>query len=175
MSQTKPVKHDYSTWYLKQQAAEAIGISTKQLDRWANEKRLQRVKWRRPAGGPVLNVYHPGDVDRLAQSRNQVGAFVLPDDDPPATNGAHAVAVQKPSGEQFLEALAAAVMSQTSQTYQAVRLAERIYLTIGEAVEYTGLGAGYLRRQVAVGNLDLVKGAGPHGADVLRRKDLDKL
>ena len=66
-------------------------------------------------------------------------------------------------------------MSQTSQTHQPVRLAERIYLTIGEAVEYTGLGAGYLRRQVAVGNLDLVKGAGPHGADVLRRKDLDKL
>ena len=177
MSQTKPVKHDYSTWYLKQQAAEAIGISTKQLDRWANEKRLQRVKWRRPAGGPVLNVYHPGDVDRLAQSRHQVGAFVLPDGDPPATNGAHAVAVRQPSGEQFLEALAAAVsvMSQTSQTYQPVRLAERIYLTIGEAVEYTGLGARYLRRQVAVGNLDLVKGAGPHGADVLRRKDLDKL
>ena len=177
MSQTKPVKHDYSTWYLKQQAAEAIGISTKQLDRWANEKRLQRVKWRRPAGGPVLNVYHPGDVDRLAQSRNQVGAFVLPDGDPPATNGAHAVAVRQPSAEQFLEALATAVsgMSRMSETCQTVRLAERVYLTIGEAVEYTGLGSVYLRRQVAVGNLDLVKGAGPHGADVLRRADLDKL
>ena len=130
-----------------------------------------------PAGGPVLNVYHPGDVDRLAQSRNQVGAFVLPDGDPPATNSAHAVAVRQPSAEQFLEALATAVsgMSRMSETCQTVRLAERIYLTIGEAVEYTGLGSVYLRRQVAVGNLDLVKGAGPHGADVLRRADLDKL
>ena len=180
MSHPMPAKHDYSTWYVKQQAAEAIGISTKQLDRWANEKRLQRVKWKRPGGGPVLNVYHPGDVDRLAQSRHQMGAFVLPDGDPPATNGAngeHALAVRQPSGEQFLEALAAAVsgMSQTSQTHQPVRLAERIYLTIGEAVDYTGLGSAYLRRQIAVGNLERVKGGGPHGADVLRRKDLDKL
>jgi excisionase family DNA binding protein len=56
-----------------------------------------------------------------------------------------------------------------------VRLAERLYLTIGEASEYTGLGIGYLRRQIAEQRLKLVKGAGPHRADVLRRVDLEKL
>ena len=161
----------------KQQAADTLAVSTKQIERWANDKRLQCGKWKRPEGGPVIVVYHPADIERIAQDRNPgLEPFVLPAAaaGPKPTNGAVAV---RPPAEQFLEALAAAVsgMSQTSQTHQAVRLAERIYLTIGEAVEYTGLGAGYLRRQVTVGNLDLVKGAGPHGADVLRRKDLDKL
>ena len=41
MSETMTKSTDYSTWYVKQQAAEAIGISTKQIDRWANDKRLQ--------------------------------------------------------------------------------------------------------------------------------------
>lgn len=181
---------DYSTWMTKQQAADTLAVSTKQIERWANDKRLQCGKWKRPEGGPAIVVYHPADIERIAQDRNPgVEAFVLPavegiakvrtlaNAGPKPTNGAHALAVLQPSGEQLLEALAATVsgMSQTSQTHHPVRLAERIYLTIGEAVDYTGLGSAYLRRQIAVGNLDLVKGAGPHGADVLRRKDLDKL
>ncbi len=155
-------------------------MSTKQIERWANDKRLQCGKWKRPEGGPAIVVYHPADIERIAQDRNSgVEPFVLPAAaaGPQPTNGGHALAVRQPSGEQFLQALAAAVsgMSQTSQTHQPVRLAERIYLTIGEAVDYTGLGSAYLRRQIAVGNLERVKGGGPHGADVLRRKDLDKL
>jgi hypothetical protein len=42
-----------------------IGISTKQLNRWVEEKRIQRAKWKRPGGGPWINVYHREDVDRL--------------------------------------------------------------------------------------------------------------
>lgn len=76
-----------------------------------------------------------------------------------------------------MQALAAAVgaTSQTSQKRAEVRLAERLYLTIGEAAEYTGLGVGHLRRQIAEGRIELGKGAGPRGADVLRRADLVKL
>ena len=48
---TKP---DYSTWLTKQQAADAIGVSTKQIERWTQEKRLQVAKWKRPEGGPRL-------------------------------------------------------------------------------------------------------------------------
>jgi excisionase family DNA binding protein len=56
-----------------------------------------------------------------------------------------------------------------------VRLAERLYLTIAEAAELTGLGVGYLRRQIAAGKLNLLKGSGPHGADLVKRADLVKL
>ena len=173
-------KPDYSGWPTKQQAAAAISVSTKQIERWAQEKRLQVAKWKRPEGGPAIVVYHPKDVERIARERNpNAEPFVLPaaNDEKPAADTGKAVAVRQPGAEQFVQAIAAAVsgMSQTSQNHPGVRLAERLYLTMGEAADYTGLGTGYLRRQIAEGRIELVKGAGPRGASVLRRKDLETL
>jgi excisionase family DNA binding protein len=76
-----------------------------------------------------------------------------------------------------MQAIIAAVenSSQKSKNTSEVRLAERLYLTIAEAAELTGLGVGYLRRQIAAGKLNLLKGSGPHGADLVKRADLVKL
>ena len=173
-------KTDYSTWMTKQQAADSLAVSTKQIERWANDKQLQSAKWKRPEGGPAIAVYHPADVERMAQDRNpDAEPFVLPTEaaDRKPTNGTHAVAVRQPSPEQFLQAIAAAVAgaSQTSQTQRRVSLSEQLYLTIPEAADFTGLGVGYVRRLVTDRKLALVKGAGPRRADVLRRVDLEKL
>jgi hypothetical protein len=177
-----PKTPDYSTWLTKQQAADALAMSTKQIERWAQDKRLQCAKWKRPGGGPAIVVYHPADIERIARDRNpDAEPFVLPAAaaaEKPAVNGSHAIALRQQSPAEVLQAFAAAFRdaSQTSQTgVGSVRLAERLYLTIGEASEYTGLGIGYLRRQIAEQKLELVKGAGPHRADVLRRADLEKL
>jgi hypothetical protein len=102
---------------------------------------------------------------------------VLPAEVPATGNGAngtHAV-VRRPAAEEFLQAITAAVAGaiQTSGTCP-VRLADRLYLTVPEAAELTGLGVGF-RRQIADGKLELVKGAGPRRADVLRRSELEKL
>ena len=51
---TKP---DYSTWLTKQQAAAAIGVTTKTIERRAGAWRLHKARWRRPDGGPTLTVY----------------------------------------------------------------------------------------------------------------------
>jgi hypothetical protein len=172
---------DYSTWLTKQQAAQIIGASTKQLERWAQSKRLQSKLWKRPEGGPKIVVYHPGDVEQLAHERNsdESEPFVLPAaaEEKPKVNGSHAIAVRQPPAGEFLQTLAAAIAgaSQTSETRLGLRLAERLYLTIPEAAEFTGLGVGYLRRQIAERKLELVKGAGPRRADVLRRTELEKL
>jgi excisionase family DNA binding protein len=170
---------DYSTWMTKQQAADSLAVSSKQIERWANDKRLQCAKWKRPEGGPTIAVYHPADVERIAHDRNpDAEPFVLSAAaDRKPMNGTPAIAVRQPSAEQFLQAVAAAVSgaSQTSQTHGGGRLAERLYPTIGEAAEYTGLGVGYLRRLITERKLELVKGAGPHRADVLPRADLEKL
>lgn len=175
-------KPDYSTWLTKAQAAEAIGVSTKTIEKFADDGKLQQTEWKRPEGGPRIVVYHPRDVERLRKERNpDAPAFVLPmltDDKPASSSKAVAVRRQQPSPEQFIQILAAAVgaSQSTSQTSQKqVRLAERLYLTVDQAAEYTGLGVSYIRRQVAEGRLKPAKGAGPHGADVLRRRDLEKL
>jgi hypothetical protein len=168
-------KTDYSTWLTKQQTADALQVSTKQVERFAHAGRLQSSRWKRPQGGPVITVYHPQDVERLARERNPEEPFVLPAASPPAPNGTPAVAVRQPATEQFLEAMAAAVRSASQTSETQVRLTEKLYLTIDDAARLTGLGAGYLRRQVAAGKLELVKGAGPRGADVVRRKDLERV
>lgn len=177
-------KPDYSTWLTKQQAADAIGVSTKQIERWAQEKRLQAARWKRPEGGPAIVVYHPDDVERIAKERNPAAqAFVMPAgaDDGQADKGT-AVAVRQPSPEQFIQALVSAMsqtsqngVSQTSQTHPGVRLAERLFMTVAEAAEYTGLGVRHIRKQIEDGKLKSLKGAGPRGADVLRRADLESL
>jgi hypothetical protein len=73
-----------------------------------------------------------------------------------------------------MHALAAAVGSSQSSENR-VRLAERLYLTVRESSEFTGLGSAYLHRLIDAGKLKPLKGAGPHGADLLRRADLAKL
>lgn len=172
-------KPDYSTWLTKQQAADAIGVSTKTIEKFTDDGKLQQAEWKRPEGGPRIVVYHPRDVERLSKERNpDAHPFVLPAaDEKPAAHTSKAVAVRQPNTEQFMQALAAAVggASQNSQKQAEVRLAERLYLTIEQAADYTGLGVGYLRRQISEGKLELMKGAGPRGADVLRRKDLETL
>jgi excisionase family DNA binding protein len=170
-------KADYSTWLTKTQAADAIGVSTKTVEKFADDGKLQQAEWKRPGGGPRIAVYHPRDVERLRKARNP-GAepFVLPaavDERPSADK---AVAVRQPGAERFMQVLAATMAnSANSQNLAGVRLAERPFLRIGEASEYTGLGVAFLRRWIAEGKLKLIKGAGQHGADVLRRADLDKL
>src|SRR2546426_9209580 len=123
-------KADYSTWITKQDAAEAIGVSTKAIERWAQEKEIQVAKWKRPAGGPAIVVCHPGDVERITRDRNPgTETFVIPaPKEQPVTNGT--VATRQPSADQFMQALANALgSSQTSQ-----RSPTALWLTLRQAV-----------------------------------------
>jgi len=181
MSQTSS---DLTDWLTKQQAADAIGVSTKAIERFARAKKLEQ-RFRPQARGPQVAVYHPDDVARLASERQPApSAFVLPADpmhlpDPAPTNGngrgasqlarAIAPAVAAPADDP-LRALAAAIcafMSQTSET----SVSETLFLTIREAAGVTGLSQAYLRRLIAAGTLKAVRDRGWR----IRRRDLDLL
>src|SRR4029450_12274543 len=70
---------DYSTWMTKQQAADAIGVTTKPIERLAQSKHLEQARWKRPTGGPRLAVYNPDDVARIvAQAQLPTQPFELP-------------------------------------------------------------------------------------------------
>ena len=78
------------TWLTKQQAATAIGVTTKTVERLAQDQKLQQASWRRPTGGPEVAVYHPADVARLAKERRPGAApFVLPAAADANGNGTH--------------------------------------------------------------------------------------
>lgn len=168
---------DYSAWMTKQQAADMLDVSTKQIERWANEGQLQSAKYRRPSGGPKITVYHPNDVAQIANRRNPGAPFVLPRETPGKPNPLVAMLrpAEKSSPNQQQQGLVALVAEMSRLSQSRPRLAEQLYLTLSEASGYSGLGIGYLRRLIAAGKLELLKAAGPHGADVLRRAELEKL
>src|SRR5207248_11092655 len=134
MSQTSS---DLTDWLTKQQAADAIGVSTKAIERFARAKKLEQ-RFRPQARGPQVAVYHPDDVARLASERQPApSAFVLPADPTPPNGNARGAgqlaraippAVAAPTDDP-LRALAAAIcafMSQTSETSAS----ETLFLTI---------------------------------------------
>jgi len=176
MSQTP----DYTTWLTKQQAADAIGVTTKTVERMAQDGQLQQARRRGATSGQKIAVYHPDDVDRIASARRTAPVpFVLPaiQDSPANGNGPHpGVALQIPppspigSGEELLQAFALALrrMSETSQTLAA---GATLYLTIDEAAAVSGLSRAFLRRMIGNGTLAAIKDRGWK----IRRKDLEAL
>jgi excisionase family DNA binding protein len=171
---------DYTDWLTKPQAAEAIGVSTKTIEAWAQAKKLQQA-FRPQAHGPALAVYHPDDVARLASERQRspLAPFVVPVPDAARGNGqALAVPAATTAGEellrQFLGALVHAVSSATTSEKSEKSPSEssqKSFLTIREASALTGLSQAYLRRAIDDGTLPAVHDRGWR----IRRKDLEQL
>lgn len=166
---------DFSDWLTKQQAAEALGVSTKTLEQWAQRGRLQQASWKRPGGGARITVYHPADVARLRQERQPgAPAFVVPAVPAAAGNGRAAeptaLAAPLPPVEEILRALVGAVVRAASEKSEKSENT-RLFLTLDEAAEASGLPRAYLRRLIAEGKLEAIKSRGWR----IRRRDLDQL
>jgi hypothetical protein len=71
-------KHDLTTWLTKPEAAAAIGVSPKMIEKYAAAGKLHHGR-RTQNGRPALVDYHAGDVERLRQERQpQPKPFVVP-------------------------------------------------------------------------------------------------
>lgn len=92
-SQTSPrvSDSDFSTWLTKQQAADAIGVTTKSVERFVQAGQIQQARWQREGRGPLLAVYQPEDVARIASERRggPLPAFLVPGSGPAANENAH--------------------------------------------------------------------------------------
>ena len=163
---------DYSTWLTKQQAAAAIGCSTKTVEKLAQSRQLQQAS-RRSGTGAHVAVYHPEDVERIRQERNpEAPAFVLPAGAEAGGNGNSALVVAPRPVEELLRALLAAIqhVSENSQNGH-VALSERLFLSVPEAAAVSGLSRAHLRRLIKAGELPTMKGA----RRCIRRRDLEAL
>jgi len=178
-SQTRPVSDSdlHSGWLTKAEAALAIGVTTKSVERMAAAGQIQQGATQRQGRGPKIAVYHPDDVARVAAERRTTPApFVLPAGVTSPVNGnGH----RKPEGLQiaspapddqvasFFCSLVAAIrsVSETSQTNVA------LFLTIPEAAAVSGLSQANLRRRCQSGWSGAIK----DGAWKIRRADLARL
>jgi excisionase family DNA binding protein len=180
--QTSQTRHrvsdsPYDSWLTKEQAADAIGGSTKMVERLAAEGKIQQAHTQRQGRGAYRTVYQPDDVARIASERRPgPTAFVLPAGvtAPSNGNGHHgstALQVAGPeltsSGEDLLRAFAVALrsMSETSETR------ETLFLTIAEAAAVSGLPAADLKRAIAAGELPARQTG--RGGWRIRRRDLE--
>ena len=130
---------DYSGWFTKVEAATRAGVTTKTIERWAAEGKLQQASRRQPHG-PRLAVFHPGDVERLARELNPaLPPFVepvaaAPDDAP----GPLVPREDVPAWLAPVLALAQAHLSRMSETSQTPP--EPLYVDTATARARTGLG-----------------------------------
>lgn len=153
---------DYATWLTKQQAADRIGCSTKTVEQFAKDRKIEQAVWRRDGRGMPLAVYDPTDVARVAaERRGEAVPFVVP----PVGNGnGHgSVSLARPAAgspdAEAQQALAAgltafalalqSLTSHSSESSQSSQSFEKLFLTIAEASAVSGLSRTYLKRACA--------------------------
>jgi len=168
---------DYSGWLTKAEAATAIGVTTKTVERLAADGKIQQGAMQRQGRGPKISVYHPDDVARMAQERRTGPApFVLPAGvTSPVTGNGHGsssalqIAIPSPPpGEDVLRLLFASALRAVSETSQT---SVALFLTIPDAAAVSGLSQANLRRRCQSGWPGAIK----DGAWKIRRKDLEAL
>lgn len=155
---------DYSSWLTKHQAARALKVSTKTLERMLQEGvRIQRALWQRNGRGPKLAVYHPDDVATAAKARGALPAtFLMPADQAssPAAQEAGIAPLAMLGGDVPLERLVSwmatvsQTMSQMSQTPQTK------WVTLLEAEPLSGLSKRALRQEIRAGRLTSLRSRG---------------
>lgn len=161
---------DYSTWLTKQRAAEAIGVSTKTVEKMAADKKIQQATRKSDSGANVA-VYHPEDVERIRKERNpDAEPFVLSSPGETAATetrqlakpnsmdmeGVARLVAQMMSGSQSSQNLISGNASQNSQK-SSISVDRKPLLTIQEAQEYTGLSRGLLLEANKSGKLPAFK------------------
>lgn len=175
-------QRDLASWFTQEQAAEAIGCSTKHIRKLAAERKLQQASYRRPSGGNRIRVYHPQDVERVRRERNpEAPPFVVPPTSDELRLGAALEATRELAplapaapGELLvtvLQGILEALRSGSSGTVDAGSGSSRTFLTFEEAAAYTGAPVRYLQRLVRERKLE----ATPTRPRLLRRRDLDAL
>jgi hypothetical protein len=173
---------DFSTWLTKQQAADAIGVSTKTIEQFAKDGKIQQAVWRPQNRGAAKAVYQPDDVARIASERRPgLAAFVLPAVTASNGNGHGqrtgispiSPIAPTPTGEEILRLVfTAALQRLTSENPPASEnLSEKWWLTIPEAAAVSGLSQANLRRRCQSGWPGAIK----DGAWKIRRRDLEAL
>jgi excisionase family DNA binding protein len=164
---------DFVGWLTKQEAANAIGVSTKTVEKLAADGRLHQGK-RAQLGRPPAAVYHPDDVETLRRERNPGGApFLLPR--LAETSQKLSPTSQMSTVEAFIESFRTFISHSTQTSSNGsvpVRIPERVFLSLTEASAYSGLPRTHLRVLMRDGKLAAIRtGRGWR----IRRIDLESL
>lgn len=149
----------------KFEAAEHIGVSVRTLMKLVSRGEIHGKKVAGKTGFEYD--FAPDEVERVKRDRDagiQIGAIVRHESQQAAR--APLVANLQPiqeAIESFREAIS---------ELRGVSLKDKLFLTVDEASEYSGLGKWFIYQAIEDGKLTATK-AGPRGSFVIRRADLE--
>lgn len=134
-------------WLTKQQAADAIGVSTKTVEQIAKAGKLRQEQAK--VNARYIVVYHPEDVALVAAQRKSapLQARRLTPPQPTDAPASRTVALTRrppmqPAGLQQRASAEAIIQALRSEKFAS----EKVFLTIPEAAALTGLTQAYIRR-----------------------------
>jgi hypothetical protein len=143
-------------WPTIPEAAAKVGASQRTIERRIAAGEIETRTRPRPGKRPET-VCHPRDIDKLLPP-----AHVMP------TNGSTALQVRRteigPTFDAAVERIAS-ILTSSRDTGGNVAITEKLWLTLDEAAELSGLGYSVLK--------GLAKPVGPHGALRVQRKALE--
>jgi excisionase family DNA binding protein len=146
----------FADWPTKFDVADTLGLSLRSIERLIKEEKI-RVTHRRIPGRKALTICDPKDIE-------DIKATVLPVM-PAPENGTKALA-KVPARANLSD-----VFQLFTTAMPRVPLEKKLYLTVKEGSEYSGLPQTYLRRLIKEGKLKALSAGGYR----VRRADLEKL
>ena len=151
--------NELDDWKTKAEAAEILQCSEKSIERLASQKKVEKRQRRIPGRRP-LPVFNAEDIERIRQETMSPEAFPLPQ--------GQTKALAKRSAGNFAEVFARLVANADNGKISPT---QKVYLSLNEAVEYSGLPRAWLLRKIKSGGLDAIKAAGWK----IRRTELEAL
>lgn len=192
-------KHSYTDWLTKEEAATALQVSTKTVEKFAAEGKLHSAMTKNPETGANRVVIHPRDVEKLRKERlPDAKPFVLPKDrdgaaEQPATRAVGSripINDALPGSNPYNQAIATAGLVERSLTKTltesisqaaghifaaqaaTVPLHRRLYLTRAEAAAYSGLPLSEIVKRIENRELPAIRtGRGWR----IPRRDLERM
>jgi excisionase family DNA binding protein len=144
---------DISDWPTKQEAALQLAVSGREIDLLLKQRRL-RKRIRRGAGRAIV-VIDPESIEECRQDLTPRASVALAGILEPSV-----VPTRSLGATGSLEAALVAFL-QSKTAGSLVQVERRLFLTIAECAEYSGLPAAFLRKLIASGKLKALKtGAG---------------
>lgn len=161
---TRATEPDLAAWLTKQEAARAIGVSEKQIERLARKGQIEQ-KFRTAPGQARVSIFHPGDVERIANAQRttfRVNETALAVSDRADNRSSDVL-------WKHFDALPAllAGLSDLAAKFNAEH-ATTVYVSLDEAMRLTGLSGATIRRLAREGRLARL-------SRKYRRVDLEKL
>ena len=161
MLSASPTDH-LNDWKTLEEAAEILKCSKRTILRMAEQKRIQRVLRRVPGRKP-MPVFNPSDIEAIRTKTVEIEPF-------PVAKEVERQALAPQTRQRGIDLLAQ-LFNERSAAAPRVPLERKIFLTLIEASEYSGMPKSWLLQKIKQNELTAIKARGWR----IRRSEIDNL